>query len=51
MIFRRKLDFSTMKNQLKAIGALYNWDKEVITCDQDYYKWTQWLFLKLYEIK
>ena len=41
-------NISTMKNQLKAIGALYNWDKEVITCDEDYYKWTQWLFLKLY---
>ena len=42
-------NISTMKNQLKAIGALYNWDKEVITCDEDYYKWTQWLFLKLYD--
>ena len=43
-----KQNISTMKQQLKAIGALYNWDKEVITCEEDYYKWTQWLFLKLY---
>ena len=41
-------NINTMKSQLKAIGALYNWDKEVVTCDQDYYKWTQWLFLQLY---
>ena len=41
-------NISTMKQQLTAIGALYNWDKEVITCDEEYYKWTQWLFLKLY---
>ena len=39
----------TMKAQLNAIGALYNWDCEVITCNEDYYKWTQWLFLKLYK--
>ncbi len=41
-------NIKTMKSQLKAIGAIYNWDKEVVTCDQDYYKWTQWLFLQLY---
>tara|TARA_Y100001970_G_scaffold42776_1_gene53244 strand:- start:16800 stop:19181 length:2382 start_codon:yes stop_codon:yes gene_type:complete len=42
-------NISTMKQQLTAIGALYNWDKEVVTCDKEYYKWTQWLFLKLYK--
>jgi len=42
-------NISTMKEQLEAVGALYNWDKEVITSDKEYYKWTQWLFLKLYE--
>ena len=42
-------NISTMRKQLKAIGALYNWDKEVVTCEKEYYKWTQWLFLKLYE--
>jgi leucyl-tRNA synthetase len=45
----------TMKNidnirrQLKSIGAIYDWSREVITCLPDYYKWTQWFFLKLYE--
>ena len=44
-------NISTMRKQLKAIGAMYNWDKEVVTCQKEYYKWTQWLFLKLYENK
>jgi len=38
-----------MKKQLKAMGAMFNWDHEVVTCRPDYYKWTQWLFLKLFE--
>lgn len=38
-----------MEEQLKSMGAMFNWDHEVITCNPDYYKWTQWLFLKLYE--
>ncbi|WDV44669.1 leucine--tRNA ligase [Clostridiaceae bacterium M8S5] len=38
-----------MKNQFKEIGLSYDWDREVSTCHQDYYKWTQWLFLKFYE--
>ncbi|MGL5148985.1 MAG: leucine--tRNA ligase [Clostridium sp.] len=39
----------TMEAQLKAMGAMFNWENEVVTCRPDYYKWTQWLFLKLYE--
>ena len=39
----------TMEKQLRAMGAMFNWDNEVITCDPNYYKWSQWLFLKLYE--
>ena len=31
------------------MGAMFNWENEVVTCLPDYYKWTQWLFLKLYE--
>jgi leucyl-tRNA synthetase len=39
----------TMEAQLKAMGAMFNWDNEVVTCRPDYYKWTQWLFLELYK--
>ncbi|MGL5478881.1 MAG: leucine--tRNA ligase, partial [Clostridium sp.] len=42
-------NIETMEAQLKAMGAMFNWENEVVTCSPDYYKWTQWLFLKLYE--
>ncbi|MDP4177969.1 MAG: class I tRNA ligase family protein, partial [Bacillota bacterium] len=42
-------NIDTMEKQLRAMGAMFNWDKEVITCVPEYYKWTQWIFLKLYE--
>ena len=38
-----------IRQQIKAIGAMYDWDKEVNTSDPNYYKWTQWLFLQLYK--
>ena len=44
-----KQNISNMKKQLKAMGAMFNWDHEVVTCRPDYYKWTQWLFLKLFD--
>ncbi|TME80721.1 MAG: leucine--tRNA ligase, partial [Chloroflexi bacterium] len=34
------------KHELDIMGVLYAWDREVTTCNADYYKWTQWLFLK-----
>jgi leucyl-tRNA synthetase len=37
------------KEQLQAIAALYDWDKELNTTDPDYYKWTQWIFLQMYK--
>lgn len=36
------------KEQLKNIGFCYDWNREVRTCDPEYYKWTQWIFLKLF---
>ena len=38
-----------MRRQLRSIGAIYDWSREVITCLPEYYKWTQWFFLKLFE--
>jgi len=40
---------SNMRRQLKSIGAIYDWNREVVTCLPEYYKWTEWFFLKLYE--
>ena len=38
-----------LENKLQAIGFSYDWDREVNTTDPNYFKWTQWIFLKLYE--
>jgi len=42
-------NIENMRRQLKSIGAIYDWSREVTTCLPEYYKWTQWFFLKLYE--
>ncbi|MCX6813143.1 MAG: leucine--tRNA ligase, partial [Candidatus Azambacteria bacterium] len=42
-------NISIMRKQLKSMGAIYDWSRKVITADPDYYKWTQWMFLKMYE--
>jgi len=38
-----------MRRQLRTIGAIYDWSREVVTCLPEYYRWTEWFFLKLYE--
>src|SRR6266436_6792353 len=39
----------TFKSELRMLGILYDWDREVTSCLPDYYKWTEWLFLLFYE--
>jgi leucyl-tRNA synthetase len=38
-----------MRNELKKMGFSYDWDRELSTCDSSYYKWNQWIFLKMFE--
>jgi len=38
-----------MRAQMKRMGAMWAWDREAVTCDPDYYKWSQWFFLKFYD--
>ncbi len=38
-----------MRGQLKSMGAMFDWSKEVITADPEFYRWNQWFFLKFYE--
>ena len=42
-------NINTFKNQLKMLGLSFDWDKEISTCDPNYYKWTQWIFKQLYK--
>ncbi|WML36631.1 leucine--tRNA ligase [Clostridium sp. OS1-26] len=42
-------NIETMEQQLKAMGTMFNWENEVVTCRPEYYKWTQWIFVKLFE--
>lgn len=39
-----------MRRQLKSMGAMFDWEREIISCLPGYYRWTQWFFLKLYDM-
>ncbi|MCH4169424.1 MAG: leucine--tRNA ligase [Streptococcaceae bacterium] len=42
-------NIETFRKQINSLGFSYDWDREINTTDPNYYKWTQWIFLKLYE--
>lgn len=42
-------NINNLRSQIKSLGFSYDWDREISTTDSDYYKWTQWIFTKLYE--
>ena len=42
-------NIDTMRRQMRVMGASFDWTREVVSCDPEYYRWQQWLFLKLYE--
>ncbi len=44
-----KKNIGVFKKQIQSLGLSYDWDREIATTDPSYYKWTQWIFLKLYE--
>ncbi len=44
-----KNNIATFKRQLKMLGFSFDWDKEISTCDPDFYKWTQWIFKQLFK--
>ena len=44
-----RTNIETFKRQLKMLGFSYDWSKEISTCDPEYYKWTQWIFIELYK--
>eukprot|EP01134_Creolimax_fragrantissima_P007641 CFRG7641T1 len=46
-----RVNIDQMRDQMIAMGFSFDWDRELATCDPEYYKWTQWIFVKMYKKK
>ena len=43
-------NIDNMRRQLRSMGAMFDWEREAVSCDPRYYRWTEWFFLKLYDM-
>ena len=46
---RTEKNIDTFRRQLKSLGFSYDWDRELATTDVEYVRWTQWIFLQIYD--
>ncbi len=46
---RTRQNIERMRTQFRAMGACFDWSREVVTCEPEYYRWNQWFFLRLYQ--
>ena len=42
-------NMENMRRQLRTMGCIYDWDREIVTCEPEYYRWNQWIFLQFYK--
>ncbi len=46
---RTRDNIERMRKQLRSMGAMFDWRREIVSCEPDYYKWTEWFFIQLYK--
>ncbi|MCX7753771.1 MAG: leucine--tRNA ligase [Anaerolineales bacterium] len=48
-MIRTRQNIERMRKQLRSMGAMFDWRREIVSCEPDYYKWTEWFFIQLYK--